>query len=211
MTTRLIIVRHGDSHHKHAGLIGGPRGCHGLTDLGRRQAARLAERLAGESIMAHLYASVIPRAIETAEILAPALGDPAVQQDCDLCTWHVQPEYDGTRWEDFKASHTQMGGGAFRPFERGSETWAELVARVGRALWGIAQRHQGQTTLVASHTETVEASFAALGNLPLVRGFDLVVSCCSLTEWVTDDDTTAWPPARWTLTRFNDAAHLARA
>jgi probable phosphoglycerate mutase len=31
MITRLILVQHGASHHKDAGVVGGPRGCRGLT------------------------------------------------------------------------------------------------------------------------------------------------------------------------------------
>ena len=208
MTTRILLVRHGDSHHKHAGIIGGPRGCRGLTDLGRRQAGQLAERFARMQLRANLYASIIPRAVETATILAPALGNPAVHQDCGLCTWHSAPEFDGMVWADVQAAHTRAGGNAFQPFESGNESWAELLARVGRALWAIAQRHHGQTTVAAVHTETIEASFAALGNEAVIRGFDLTVGSASLTEWVTDGDTLAWPPPRWTLARFNDTAHL---
>jgi broad specificity phosphatase PhoE len=37
-----------------------------------------------------LLASILPRAVETAELIAPALGlDPdSVDQDCDLCELH---------------------------------------------------------------------------------------------------------------------------
>ena len=60
-----------------SGVCGGPIGCQGLTELGRRQVTSLRDRLAltGELAGADaLYASVLPRAIETAELLAPALA-----------------------------------------------------------------------------------------------------------------------------------------
>ncbi|GGT44174.1 hypothetical protein GCM10010176_104510 [Nonomuraea spiralis] len=47
MHTRLLFVRRGDSHHKSDGIIGGPKGCCGLTDIGRGQAAPRAPRRAG--------------------------------------------------------------------------------------------------------------------------------------------------------------------
>jgi broad specificity phosphatase PhoE len=31
METRLVLIRHGASHHKDDGVVGGPRGCRGLT------------------------------------------------------------------------------------------------------------------------------------------------------------------------------------
>ena len=50
--------------------------------------------------------------------------------------------------------------------------------------------------------------FNALGMLPPYRSFDLIVSPASITEWITNDDPTQWPPARWALTRFNAVAVL---
>ena len=211
MTTRLLLVRHGDSQHKIDGVLGGPRGCRGLTETGGQQAAKLRDRLRRERDFqspVNLYASILPRAVETARILAEAFPGTTVQQDCGLCTWHTPAEWDGKRWEEYQASHTLAGGGVFLPFEAGNETWAELVARVSRSLLGIAQKHRDQTTVVVAHTETVEASFVTFGSVPLFRPFDLQVANTSLTEWTTEEDPTTWPPGRWTLVHFNDTAHL---
>ncbi|GAB3938064.1 hypothetical protein GCM10027614_17420 [Micromonospora vulcania] len=99
----------------------------------------------------------------------------------------------------------------FRPFEKGNESWAELVVRVSRAIVEIAQRHQGSTIVLVGHSETVESGFHALAAQPLFRAFDMEVAPASITEWTTEDDTTRWPPARWTLRRFNDTGWWARA
>lgn len=93
----------------------------------------------------------------------------------------------------------------FRPFEKGAESWAELVVRSSKAIMDIAHRHRGTTVVLVGQSETVESSFHALGAQPLYRAFDLKVAPGSVTEWVTDDDPTGWPPARWTLHRFGDA------
>ncbi|MEV1170905.1 phosphoglycerate mutase family protein [Nonomuraea sp. NPDC049784] len=47
---------------------------------------------------------------------------------------------------------------------------------------------------------------AEIGNdkTTIYRSFDLKVSPASITEWVTDQDPTQWPPPRWTLIRFNE-------
>lgn len=96
METRLLFVRHGDSVHKREGVVGGPKGCRGLTETGREQAARLARQVAAEigTGKASIYSSPLPRAVETAAAISAASGLRA-SQDCGLCTWHTPPEADG--------------------------------------------------------------------------------------------------------------------
>ncbi|WP_410812606.1 histidine phosphatase family protein [Micromonospora sp. 067-2] len=210
MRTRLIFVRHGESVHHLEGIVGGPHGCRGLTDLGHDQARALARRLAVELAADRptaVYSSVLRRAVQTAQPIAAALGVNAVA-DCGLCTWHTPPYADGLPISHFQADYAAEGGGVFRPFEKGNESWAELVVRVSRAIMEIADRHRGGTALLVGHTETVESGFHALAAQPLYRAFDLGVAAASITEWTTDDDTAGWPPARWTLRRFSDTAGL---
>ena len=76
--TRLVLIRHGESRSTIDRVVGGHEGCGGLTDRGVLQAKALYERLdrTGELAGATtLLTSVLPRAIQTAEIIAPALGD----------------------------------------------------------------------------------------------------------------------------------------
>ena len=66
--TRLILVRHGESQVTVNRVIGGPRTCSGLSELGRQQAARLRERWAAtpEFTADVVVSSAYPRARETA-------------------------------------------------------------------------------------------------------------------------------------------------
>src|SRR3712207_4539444 len=97
MLTQVILIRHGMSHHKIDGVVGGPHGSRGLTPRGCQQTARLAQRLVAEvqQAPATIYCSVLPRAVETAQILAQAWGSLPVVQHCGLCTWHTPPHADG--------------------------------------------------------------------------------------------------------------------
>ena len=81
--TRLMLVRHGESRATIEKFFGGPRSCTGLTDTGRRQAEALRDRLmAGRDFQATaLYSSKHSRAVETAQILAPALGSMPIDID----------------------------------------------------------------------------------------------------------------------------------
>ncbi|HVL02915.1 MAG TPA: phosphoglycerate mutase family protein, partial [Acidimicrobiales bacterium] len=72
-STRLLLVRHGESQAQVDRVVGGPTGCTGLSDLGRRQVIALAERWQDAGFVAdRLFSSTLPRAAETAELLAPA-------------------------------------------------------------------------------------------------------------------------------------------
>ncbi|MFD9739015.1 histidine phosphatase family protein [Umezawaea sp. NPDC059074] len=207
MRTRLIFVRHGEAVHTIDAVVGGRQGCRGLTAVGHEQARTLAGRfsdeLAADGSVA-VYSSALRRAVETARPIAAALATDPVQ-DCGLCTWHVPSYADGMLTSRFQADHAVAGGGVFRAFEEGNESWAELVVRTGRAIMDIAHQHHGGTAVLVGHSETVESSFHALAAQPLHRAFDLEVAPASVTEWATDDNPTGWPPPRWTLCRFNDA------
>ena len=212
MRTRLILVRHGESHHMLDGIVGGPRSCRGLTDRGRTQAATVARRLAADAAAlgdavgeVAVYSSTLPRAIETAAPIADAF-DVVATADCGLCTWHYPPHLDGIPKAELDTRYGIPGGGVFRPFQVGTETWAELVTRVSRSIVDIADRHRGGTAVLVAHTETINASFHALGLLSPYIPFDLMVDDASITEWCTDDDPTRMPPPRWTLVRFNAPA-----
>ncbi len=220
--TRLVLIRHGESCSTVEGTLGGHAGCRGLTRRGRRQAQALADRLdrTGElSDTSVLLTSVLPRAIETAEIVAPALGGLEIERDCDFCELHVG-EADGLTWEEFRSRYRPAGRheGRFRPLAPGGESWATFSTRVGTALHGIASAHPGMTVVVVCHGGVIEGSLLALGNLPLRRSFDVAIGNTSLTEWTRpagaaagSDEVPARPDdeIRWTLVRFNDTAHLA--
>src|SRR5436309_6181503 len=77
--THLYLIRHGEATSQVQAAIRDD----GLTPLGIRQAQRLRDRLAtGREIVADvLIASTLPRARQTAEIIAPALGLPIVFDD----------------------------------------------------------------------------------------------------------------------------------
>lgn len=207
--TRLVLVRHGEAQCHVDQVVGGARGCTGLSDLGRRQAEAQRRRLERTGELAEvdaLYASSLPRAVETAEAIAPALGHPPVKLDDDLCELHPG-EADGIRWEEFRERYTWPGGTGevYRPMAPGAESWARFTERVGRVLSRLADDHEGRLVVAACHGGVVMGSFHAFGELPLVQRFLLHIDNTSITEWRRDREGDR---DRWTLVRFNDAAHL---
>jgi broad specificity phosphatase PhoE len=212
--TRLVLVRHGEAVCNVSGVCGGPRGCGGLTDFGREQVAALRDRLwvtgelAGASVF---YASVLPRAIETAEGIADALGEgedvaPDLVTECGLCELHPG-EADGLTWEEFSAAFGDPDWDAepWRPIAPGGESWTGFVRRVAQTLDLLAARHPGELVVAATHAGVVEASL--LAKVPVDRGLDgarlaLRTAHTSLTTWEVDAGV-------WRLLGYNDAAHLA--
>jgi probable phosphoglycerate mutase len=221
-TTRLVLVRHGEAVCNVEGVVGGRHGCTGLTPLGRAQAARLAERLkrTGElGEVCALYASVLPRAVETAELLAPALstadgGAPQVVRDCELCEMHPG-EADGLTWDEFNEPDWDADPSA--PIAPGGEGWSGFVARAAAGLERLGQHHDGETVVVVTHAGVVEASMLRFLPLdPSVARLGLHPAHTSLTVWRRPADgagdtaqtASSAPRGRWRLERYNDAASL---
>ncbi len=203
--TRLVLVRHGEARAAVEQVVGGELGCTGLSPLGRAQAEALRDRLArtGELTADALLASTLPRAVETAEIIAPALGGPDVAQDCDLCELHPG-EADTLGWDEYRERYgVDMVKHPFEPMSPGGESLAEFNLRVGRALTRLAMEHEGRSVVVACHGGVVMGSMISFLGLPSQRpaSADLVVTNTSITEWERE--------GRWRLVRFNDSAHLA--
>lgn len=204
---RLILVRHGEAYAGFDGVISGPRGCRGLTDLGRRQAEALAIYLAStRRVHADvLLASVLPRAVETAQIIAPALGLEAIRQDCDLCEIHTG-EADELTWTEYATRYGSfnMESEPERVFAPGGESWMTFHERVLKMCRQIAAEFTDQTVVAVCHAGVVMASIRVLFGVPHPgTGAQLRPVNTGTTEWEHDQQLD-----RWTLKTFNEQAHL---
>lgn len=206
--TSLVLVRHGESNVTVNRTIGGRRTCSGLSELGRQQAERLRDRLSTtrEFADAVLLSSDFPRAIETAELIAPALGTPGFEVDPGFGEHDPGPEIDGMSFEEYvdRFGIPDWAGDPHQDvFPGGGETVAQFHDRVARTIEATLDRHRGSTVMVACHGGVVDAAFRQLLGL-MPRGvFELHTVNTSISEFVSTADGT------WRLVRYNDAAHLA--
>ncbi len=204
---KLIFVRHGDAYAGLRGVVPGPLGCRGLTDLGRRQAAALHDSIAADPdfTVDVLVTSMIPRAIETANIIAPALGFTDVPQDCDLCEVHTG-EADGLEWADYTSRFgtVDMLAEPHREFAPGGDSWNSFHHRVGMAMDRFARDHAGSTVMAVCHAGVIAASLRVRFGAEPAGGPRLVPTNTGLTEWDFAEAT-----GDWTLRTYDDARHLA--
>lgn len=211
--TRLVLIRHGESQVTVDAVVGGPKTCSGLSERGRRQAEALRDRLArtGELRADVLLASTMPRAVQTAEIIAPALGGLEIEQVEDL-EERRPGECDGMTWDAYREAYRGEGWtfSIYEPLSPGGESFAQFQVRAATALHQVTTSLAGRTIVVACHGGIIEASMVAFLGLPQSAGSgSMHQPNTSITEWSLDPDATGArgvPP--WKLVRYNDAAHL---
>jgi broad specificity phosphatase PhoE len=211
--TRITLIRHGESTVTVNRVIGGVRTCSGLSDLGRQQAERLAERLnvGGELQPDVLLSSDFARAIETAQIIQPALGDTVnagpFEQWADFGEHDPGPNIDGMTFRAYvdKFGTPDWSGDPHVEIFPGGETTAVFHERVERGLRELRSRFAGKHVVVACHGGVINAAFRLLLGLPGTGSFELQALNTSVTQFVAPAGTSP----SWRLARYNDAAHLA--
>ena len=152
-----------------------------------------------------LLASVLPRAIETAQIIAPALGLGAIRQECDLCEIHAG-EADGLTWAEYATRYGSfnMESKPERVFAPGGESWMTFHERVLKMCQHLAAEFTDQTVVAVCHAGVIMASIRVLFGVPHPgTGARLQPVNTGMTEWTYDQDYD-----RWTLRSFNEQSHL---
>jgi probable phosphoglycerate mutase len=213
LTTRLLFVRHGESNVTVRQVVGGERTCDGLSPLGFQQAAALRDRFARgtEPPIDVLVASTLPRAEQTARIIAPGLGGLPVRVEADLVE-HRPGEADGVPFDDFATRF-----GAFdlraepdRPLAPGGESLRQFYDRVQRVVETIVHEHRGSTVCIVCHGGVIDNAFRHLLGVGIEAEFDLWTLNTSITDLRLRhrDGSDERAGERWTLLRYNDAAHI---
>jgi probable phosphoglycerate mutase len=186
----VLLVRHGATPSTGKVLPGRAPGLH-LSDAGRSQATRLAERLAAwasadgaRTRISAVYASPLERTRETAGPLASAL-DVRVRVargliECDFGEWTGGVLKKLAKLPDWATVQRYPSGFRFP----GGESFSGMQARVVQAVADLRARHTGETIVAVSHADPIKAVVAdALGtHLDLFQR--IVISPCSVTAIV---------------------------
>ncbi len=207
--TQLVITRHGEAVCNTRGIVGGEKGCTGLTDRGRSQIARLADRL-GREHRQHpfdvLYASPRLRTHQSGQIISQALGLPLLLDRALRGPDHG--DADGHPWDEVKTSFEgPPQAHPDRPHAPGAEPWNDYLARVTGRLTDLLKTHEGARILIAAHGETIEAAHGLILGLPAdaCTRVSFRIDHASLSRW--EHHTNRFGRRVWMLASHNDTAH----
>lgn len=203
-TTRIHLVRHGATKLTAEDRFSGDIGAE-LSDEGRHQVTRLAERLHGEGITA-IYCSPLSRTVETATIIAGACGVRPQRRDALREIGHGH--WEGMARRDvetqFASEYAQWSEDPFTFAPEGGESGVAVLARALPALRDIVVRHEGERVLVVSHKATIRIVLSSLLGFD-ARGYrdrlDQAPACLNVLDF--RDAVHA------RLMLFNDTSHYA--
>jgi broad specificity phosphatase PhoE len=204
--TRVFMVRHG------ATVLSAEDRFAGVTDVelseeGREQARRLAERLSQEKISA-VYASPLGRTVETARILA-APHDLEVQtrdgfREISHGHWEAMTRRDVESKFPNEMAEWEKDPYTFAP--AGGESGLAVTARALPALIDLVREHPGENILVVSHKATIRLLLSSLLGFDPRRYRDNLDQKPAALNIVDFRD-----PTRARLTLFNDTSHYDKA
>ncbi|HMA33355.1 MAG TPA: histidine phosphatase family protein [Chloroflexia bacterium] len=207
--TQLYLIRHGEAMGAVLKRFADTVGECGLTPRGRRQAEQLRDRLAatGEIAADVVITSTLPRARETAEILAPVWGRPLILDD-ELQELRGGAA-EGLDWQEFQARYGKpnFNEDPFRPVAPGGESWGQFQLRIGTALRRVTREHAGHAIVIVCHGGVIGSSLLHfLGISPVApRAFGLFTHNTAITHWEQEEHDGR---LRWRLLSYNDAIHL---
>jgi broad specificity phosphatase PhoE len=154
-TTRVLLVRHGQSEGNAEGRFGG----HTATPLsarGRRQAEATARALLEEKMTA-IYSSDLSRAVETAMPLARLTGLDVEQSEA--FRERSVGVMEGLTFEEAAEQHPEQYAALIRrDFDHvllGGESYRQMLDRASLQLDRAIEHHRGGRLVVFSHTGTI--------------------------------------------------------
>jgi broad specificity phosphatase PhoE/ribonuclease HI len=203
--TTTLLLRHGQTALSTDRRFAG-RGDIPLTEIGERQAADAAARLAARGGIDVIVTSPLRRARRTAEAVSEATGVPLRVEDglaeTDFGRWEGLTFAEASaRWPD-ELSAWLRSADVTPP---GGESFAATARRVSAALDRLLAEHQFQTLLLVSHVTPIKTLACQAMLAPPAAMFRISLDVASLCEidWYPDGPAV--------VRSLNDTAHLRHA
>jgi alpha-ribazole phosphatase len=205
MTTELLLVRHGESEWNRQSRYAGQRDVP-LSDRGKQQARRLADRLESEPLAA-IYASPLQRARDTAIAIAERQRVP-VTLEPRLAEIH-HGLWEGLKANEvqarFPAVYTQWRTEPHRVVMPQGESLAELAARAGQVLTEVLAAYPSGKIALCSHDAVLRVLLLTSLGLSLEYFWKWHFANASLTVLESYDDCGS---SAFRLAGLNATAHL---
>lgn len=164
--TRLYLIRHADVENPNKVLYGHLDGFQ-LSALGRAQAAALGDRLRTEDL-SRIVSSPLARAVETVRLINERLARPAVlETDPELREAEFSRYLQGLPyWQVPLRRPLWFVHKARRGLVPGDESVDKLGGRVLEVIRRLAREHPGDTMVVVSHADPINAAWILLDGRP---------------------------------------------
>jgi broad specificity phosphatase PhoE len=197
---QIVLVRHGESIGNFENRLQGQED-YDLTELGRRQAIRAADRLHALGATA-VYSSHLLRANATATAIAHRLGiEPVVTQD--VAEYHFG-EMSGATYAEIRERFGTIANPAERVYP-GEEGRDVFFARVTNAVFRIAEAHPEETVAIVSHGGPIALFCQYVLGLPYKRPMPFSIDNCSFSVIGV---VASESERELRLLRLNDTCHL---
>jgi broad specificity phosphatase PhoE len=222
---KILLIRHAESLWNRQSRMQG-RGEDDLTDLGKRQVERLANRLLAEAwYPSHIYSSPLKRAQQTTEILFDVFEANSAQFLCNR--WEIRYAnelqefqngvFEGLTWTEAKERYAELCNQLeFTPdwipipeaesLQEGRDRAHQFVQTL------LQQHHNGDRIWVVTHSWIMQHLIAEL--LGCDRTWGIYAAHTSLFEFWLDRsrwhrvDQNRFNSSLWQIHRFNDCKHL---
>jgi len=177
--TDFLLVRHATCDAVGVAIAGRAPGV-SLNEQGRREAERVATRLAATQIDA-ISSSALARARETAEAIARphalAVRDDDAFAEIDFGEWtgkSFEALSAGERWQRFNTnrSTTRIPGG---------ESFLDVQARAVNELERLAARHADARVAIVSHADVIKTAIGYFAATPIDLLQRIEISPCSVS------------------------------
>lgn len=201
MTTRLIVVRHGETEWNLASRVQGHTDSP-LTSTGEAQARAIADRLAGERFD-RLVSSDLGRAMRTAQAISARTGH-AIVPDARFRERNYGRAEGLTYGEigiDFPEVFSRVRDTDPDYVVPGGESRRQLFERVRRAFESLAQDGEGERIAVVCHGGVIASLYRHVHAIALETSKPVPIPNASY-------NALAYDHGRWEVEAWADIAHL---
>ncbi|MGW1267493.1 bifunctional RNase H/acid phosphatase [Streptomyces sp. NPDC002491] len=200
-----VLLRHGETPLTPQKRFSGSGGTDpSLSDVGRRQAERVAAALARRGTIQHILASPLARTRETAGVVAARLGLEVTVEDglieTDFGAW------EGLTFGEVRERHPDDLNAWLADPEAeptgGGESFAATAVRIAAARDRLVAAYAGRTVLLVTHVTPIKTLVRLALGAPPESLFRMELSAASLSAVAYYADGNA------SVRLFNDTSHL---
>jgi broad specificity phosphatase PhoE len=200
-STRVLLVRHGQTSYNHQGTIQGHIDIP-LNDRGFEEASLLARRIGHRDRIDLLISSDLQRALQTASTIAEVISQ-EILKDRNFRELYLG-NWEGRSWEQLEESYPGVRARYLQNWylfsEHGGESRKDAGLRVNSALDQIIDAYRGKTIVIVTHGGPIRLISQRVLNCEKSRML-AEIGNCSITEISCRKD-------EYHLVRLNDCSHL---